>query len=182
MNSASRLASGGFAFTEVLIGAGIMIAVGAACLGAQLAATNLMNESAASAVLEERAIFAANEIAFETRWADGGALLLSKFNGSDRIDLRIPVGFASGATVWSTTITYRVVPSPVDSNSNGVVDEGRLVRIQGTTTRVLCDDVVPGGFTATRVQDNVAIQVRLLKELFGRPIAVTAATSVTIRN
>ena len=182
MTTATPRSHAGYTFAEVLIGAGIMIAVAAACLGAQLAATSRMNESAASSVLDERAIFAAKEVAFETRWCDGGSLVMSKSNSSDRLDLRTALDFVAGVPVWSPTITYRVVPSPNDANGNGILDEGQLVRTQSGATRVICDDVVPGGVTATRVGDNVAFQVRLLKLHRGRPVTVTAATSATIRN
>ena len=84
--------------------------------------------------------------------------------------------------MWSATITYHVVPSSNDANGNGVLDEGCLVRVQGAATRVICDDLVPGGFVATRVGDDVTLQVRLLRQHGGRPVAVTAATAVTIRN
>jgi hypothetical protein len=166
----------------MLAGAGIVIAVGAACIGGQLAATNLMNESAALGALEEQAIYAVQQVAFDARWADGGALLLSTSNGSRRIDLRTAVDFAGGHPVWSPTVIYRVVPSSSDSNGNGIADEGQLVRIQNGVTRVICDDVVPGGFTAIRVGDNLAIQVNLRTYHFGRPVSVSVATSATIRN
>lgn len=181
MNAASPRHAG-FSFAEVLIGAGIMIAIAGACLGVQLATTNLMGESAARSVLEERAIFAAKEVAFETRWCDGGALVMSKSNGSDRLDLCTALDYVAGVPVWSPTITYQVLPSPNDGNANGILDEGQLVRTQGGATRVICDHVVPGGFTATRVDDNVTFEVHLLGRHLGRPVAVTAATSTTIRN
>ena len=109
-------------------------------------------------------------------------VLTSTSNGSRRLDLRIALDYVAGAPVWGPTITYRVVPSPNDANGNGIVDEGQLVRTQSGVTRVLCDAVLPGGFTATRVNDNVAIQVRLLRRHKGRMVTATAATSATIRN
>lgn len=174
----------GVSILEVLVGAAIMTAIGAACLGAQFGATSLMNEAAVRSVLEERAFFAAKEVAFETRWADGTALLLSTSNGSSRADLVTPVGYddATDTPLWSTTITYQVVPSANDANNNGVVDEGCLVRVQDGDTRVICDDLANGGFSATRTGNEVAFQVRILKLYRGRTITVDAATSVTIRN
>ncbi|HLQ38414.1 MAG TPA: hypothetical protein VK348_11470 [Planctomycetota bacterium] len=180
--STGRLAEAGFSLVEVLIGATIMIAVAAACLGAQLAATKLMNESVARSQLEETAIFGAKEVAYEARWADGAALVLSTENGSSRIDLHTPVNYVAGNPVWSTTITYHVVPSPNDANGNGIHDEGMLVRVQNGKSTVICDALVTGGFTATRTGDSLALQVRLLKLYRGRPLTVVAATSATIRN
>ncbi|HEU4420397.1 MAG TPA: hypothetical protein VFT55_15785, partial [Planctomycetota bacterium] len=161
MSTAPRRSGAGFTLVDMLAGAGIVIAVAAACIGGQLAA-GLVNESAALGALEEQAIFAAQEVACDARWADGKALVLSTSNGSRRIDLRTAVDFAGGKPVWSPTVIYRVVPSSSDGNGNGIADEGQLVRIQHGVTRVICDDVVPGGFTATRAGDNLAIQVRLL--------------------
>jgi hypothetical protein len=166
----------------MLVGAGIMVAVGAACIGGQLADTNLMNESAALGALEEQAIIAVKQVAFDARWADGGAMLLTTSNGSRQIDLRTAVDLVGGNPVWSPTVTWRVVPSSNDSNGNGIVDEGQLVRIQDGVTRVICDDVVPSGFTATRTGDTLEIQVRLLRVQSGRPVTLSAATSATIRN
>lgn len=182
MTAALRRAVAGFTAVEMLIGAGIMIVVGAACIGGEQAATNQMSESAALGALEECAIFAVKEVAFESRWADGTAMLLSTSNGSRRIDLRTAVDCVGGVPVWSPTVTYRVDPSSSDSNGNGIVDEGRLVRVQNGVTRVICDDVAPSGFTATRVGDRLSIQLRLLEVHNGRPVTVTAATSATIRN
>jgi len=182
MSAAPRRCEAGFTFMEMLVGAGIMVAVGAVCFGGQLAATSTMNESAALGALEEQAIVAVKHVAFDARWADGGAMLLSTSNGSRQIDLRTAVDLAGGNPVWSPTVTYRVVPSASDSNGNGIADEGQLVRIQNGVTRVICDDVVPSGFTATRTGDTLEIQVRLLRVHCGRPVTVTAATSATIRN
>ena len=182
MSTAPRRSRAGFTLVEVLVGAGIMVAVGAACFGGQLAATNLMNDSAALGALEEQAIVAVKEVAFDARWADGGAMVLSMSNGSRRIDLRTAVDLVGGNPVWSPTVTWRVLPSSSDSNGNGIVDEGQLVRIQNGVTRVICDDVVPSGFTATRAGDTLEIQVRLLRVNAGRPVTVSAAISATIRN
>jgi type II secretory pathway pseudopilin PulG len=182
MSTVLRRFEAGFTLVEMLVGAGIMVAVGAACIGGQLAATNLMNESAALGALEEQAIIAVKQVAFDARWADGGAMLLTTSNGSRQIDLRTAVDLVGGNPVWSPTVTWRVVPSSSDSNGNGIVDEGQLVRIQDGVTRVICDDVVPSGFTATRTGDTLEIQVRLLRVQSGRPVTVSAATSATIRN
>jgi len=166
----------------MLIGAGVAMAVGAACLGGQLAATSLVNESATLGALEEQAIFAVKQVAFDARWADGTTMLLATLNGSRRIDLRTAVDFVGGHPVWSPMVSYRVVPSSSDSNGNGIVDEGQLVRIQSGVTRVICDDVVPSGFNAKRVGDTLTIELSLLRVHSGRPVTASAQTSATIRN
>jgi len=175
---------GGFTLPELLISVTILVGIGAACLGAQLGATTLMNEVTMRSVLEERAFFAVKEIAFDARWAEGAALLLSTESGCSRIDLHTPIDYdhVTHTPVWSTTITWKVVPSTRDANGNGAFDEVCLVRMQGGNTRVVCDDVVPGGFTATRVGDDVTLQVRVLKLHRGRQVAATAANNVSIRN
>lgn len=184
MSALVSRADSGFTLPELLISVTIMIGIGAACLGAQLASTGLMNEAAVRSVLEERAFFAAKEVAFDTRWAEGSALLLSTENGCARLDLHTPVDYdhATHTPVWSSTITYRVVPSSNDADGNGVFDEGCLVREQDGVSRVVCDDLVPAGFTATRVVDDMSLQVRVMKLHRGRRVVATAATVVTIRN
>ena len=184
MRTMARRTEAGLTLPEVLISAVIMIGIGAACLSTQLGATSLMNETMVRSALEERAFFTVNDVAFDTRWAEGAALLLTAENGSARIDLHTPVDYdhVTHAPVWSGTITWHVVPSSNDANGNGVFDEGCLVRVEGAASRVVCDDLVPGGFVATRTGDDVTLQVRLLRQHGGRPVALTAATAVTIRN
>ena len=82
------------------------------------------------------------------------------------------VGFAGTTADWSTPITYQLVDSGseavgngVDDDGDGVVDEGRLVRIQDSETLSIAEDVT--GFLVARVAGEDVIRV-----------TVTASTSL----
>ncbi len=172
----------GFSLQEVLIGAVIMLLMWAACLGSQLAATQLLGESVSRSMLEEKAIFATKDLAFDLRWAEGSSLLITEENDADRVDLRTAVDYAEGEPVWSTPVSYRVEAAVRDTNGNGVLDDRRLVRIQDGVTRVLCDNVASAGFTAERAGDDLALAVLLQKMHRGRWLTATANTTTSIRN
>ena len=94
----------------------------------------------------------------------------------------MPIDYVSGSPVWSSVVTYVVVPSTTDANGNGIQDEGALLRVQDGQSRVLCDEVVPGGFQATRDGDTVTVQVLLLERHDTQTISAGAAATVTLRN
>jgi type II secretory pathway pseudopilin PulG len=182
MKTTSPRSEAGFTLLEVLISAGIVLAVMAAAMGAQSVATGQMNETVARSLLREAAEFGVKEVAHDARWCDAAALILSQSNGSSRLDLRLPVDYVAGAPVWSAPITVEVVPSPIDANGNGVLDEWRLVRTADGVTRVLCDHLITGGFTATRAGNSVTLQLRLRRAHRGRPLTATVGTTVSLRN
>ena len=172
----------GFTLIEVLISASLTLAIAGACLTTQTTSTRLMSETVVRSQLEEAACFADDQVAFDTRWADRTSLVLSTENGSSRLDMHLPTGYAGGNPVWGTTITYHVVPSAIDANGDGVHDEYKLVRLQDGKTKTICDGIVAGGFTATRTGTSVALQVRLARKMGGRLVTMAGGTSATFRN
>lgn len=96
--------------------------------------------------------------------------------------------FLGGVALWSDFIEYRYEPSPVDVNTNGIADEGRIVRVgpdvQGVVrTSILCDYVPLSGFTLVRTGDRVAASLRLLTlDAQRRALELTVQTSIALRN
>lgn len=174
----------GFTVVELSIGMAIMSIILVAVLLTQHSAQRLISHETESESLDQKAHRVVEAVASDIRWADKTSLLVTQDNGSDRLDLRTPTGFADHETVWSTVITYRIVPSNVDADKNGVLDEGRLVRIQDGVARTLCDQVVAGGFLATMVDDNVRIRLSLVGRDSPSDVlqATHAQTSISLRN
>ena len=99
----------------------------------------------------------------------------------------------SGTTAYGNSIRYFVEASPVDSNNNGIQDEGRLIRAEtqpdGTVRRgTICDYVQPGGFVVVDNGDTITLTLKL-RISDGRLVSgkykvleATASTTVLHRN
>ena len=174
----------GFTLLEMVIVMTIMSIVMGVVVLSQKSTQGLMSQTSTSGLLEEKALKALEAVAFEARWSDSGSFLITQENSSDRLDLQLPVDFVSGTPVWSTPVTYRVEPSTIDADENGVMNEGRFVRIQDGVTRVLSDYVVLGGFSATMTDENVVLQLSLAKRdgTSDGLLTANAQTSISVRN
>ena len=109
--------------------------------------------------IEEAGNNATFAIASEVRWSQPDTTLITAENGSDRLDLVVATGVNGTEPIWSTPITYRYEPTPLDGNGNGALDEGVLVRIQAGRRRVLCRNVAFGGFAVTRDGSRVDLSL-----------------------
>ncbi|MFT5198413.1 MAG: prepilin-type N-terminal cleavage/methylation domain-containing protein [Planctomycetota bacterium] len=155
----TRKSKAGFTLIEMMISFSISLVLMGMVIEASDMSTQMAGTSLALGRLEEKASKASFQIATELRWAQPNTLLITVDNGSDRIDFMKAEGFAVGAVTWSTTITYMYQPSPLDSNGNGVADEGMLVRTQDGKDSILCRNVVLGSLSIT--QDGDYLQVQL---------------------
>lgn len=72
--------------------------------------------------------------------------------GADTLDFQMPTGFTGGAMTWGPTMRLALeledgeLDNGVDDNNNGLIDEGRLVRITdpfGESTRVVLAHGIP---------------------------------------
>jgi prepilin-type N-terminal cleavage/methylation domain-containing protein len=182
MNTKSKRA--GFTMLETMITLVILCVVFASASYVESSATGLLSSSTSVDYMQEKASQALESIAADARWADGAAFLITPQYGSSRLDFPIATGYVGGVTTWSPAITYVVQPSSIDANGDGVINEGRLVRIQGGKTHLLCDYVVAGGFTAVRNGQNVVLQIRLalLDHATRRVMNVNERTSISLRN
>jgi hypothetical protein len=174
----------GFTVLETVITLTILCAVFASASLVESNATGLLTTSTKKDLLQEKASRALESIAAEARWAEGAGFLITSQYGSNRLDFQVATGFAGGATTWSTTITYVVQPSSIDANGDGVINEGRLVRIQNGQTHLMCDYVTAGGFTAVRTGQNVVLNVSLaLKDYTTQRVEkANEQTSISLRN
>jgi hypothetical protein len=169
---------------ETVITLVILCTVFASVSYVESSASGVLSSSTNIDFLQERASRALESIAADARWADGAAFLITPQYASSRLDFPVATGFVGGATTWSPVITYVVQPSSIDANGDGVINEGRLVRIQSGQTHLLCDDVVAGGFTAVRAGQNVVLTIHLaLKDpQTKRVVNVNEKTSISLRN
>jgi len=174
---------GGFTMTELLIGLVVLCALFGSVALVQESTMDSMSTSSTTGLLNEEAARAMNILSSEARWAESGSFLITNQQGWARLDFRVPVGYA-GEPIWSSGITYAVVPSSGDSNGDAVLDEGNLVRTQDDQTEVLCHDVVAGGFTALPAGDNIKVQLSLarLDRKTNRLVSSDVRTSISSRN
>lgn len=149
----------GFTLVEMVISFSISLVILGMVVETGKASEQMSDTTLALGRLEEKASETSYRLATELRWAQPTTVLITVDNGSDRIDFIKADGFAAGLTTWTTPITYRYQPSPVDSNGNGIADEGILARIQDGKEQVLCRNVVAGSLTIVRDEDSIQIQV-----------------------
>lgn len=180
----SGTASSGFTLVEVAIAAVILSMILGAVVAVQGSLGGLNSTTSVSGTMVAKAQGAIEIMSAELRWAEGGSVILLAENGSARVEFQVPVDWVAGAPVWSSRIVYRVLPSTIDANDDGVLDEGRLVREQDGLTRVLAENVVLGGFTTNRAEENLVLglQVSKINHETGQVLGGNAQTSISFRN
>lgn len=83
------------------------------------------------------------------------------------IQFRRRLGFSGDKTLdWSPPVEFLMLPSPgetpgngTDDDGDGVVDENRLVRVQGGQERTVSDDIIDVQFTREANGDIVTVTV-----------------------
>jgi hypothetical protein len=174
----------GMTIFEVVCGILALVGVFGGVVLIQATLMKSLTTSALNGALSEKASRALEALVADARWAQRTALVISTENGADRLDLRVPLDWVADAPVWSSTITYRVETSAIDANDNGAADDFRFVRVQDGTTRVLCNNVAAGGFSAVLDGDRLALQIQIeqMQGHTGRLVTTDARTSVNLRN
>jgi Tfp pilus assembly protein PilE len=170
-----------------LIEAAVTVTVSLVLFGLVFQATQgliqLSSTSLAAGKLEEASGRISTTIASELRWANPETLQLTVENGSTRVDCEIAEGYDGTNTLWSTTVTFHYVPSPVDENENGVLDEGSVVREQDGITRVLGRHVSQGGLSVTSEDGTLVVSVTVFAEdRQGRDLEATTTASAQVLN
>ncbi len=175
--------SGGWTLVELLITLGVLVAATGSLVDVLRNSASLNDVVTKQGDLREHSRHVVDAMVRELRWADTSTLVVTQCNGSSKVRFRTARGYAAGAVVWSPTITYEIAASNVDSNHDGTLSEGGLVRTEGTRRTVLCNDVPSGGFSAVLTSDNLQIDLRLsATNVDRRAVSTTASAAVTLRN
>ncbi|TDJ68822.1 MAG: prepilin-type N-terminal cleavage/methylation domain-containing protein [Planctomycetota bacterium] len=156
-----RNARAGFTMIEVMIATAVTIMIFGFLYQVLYGSQRLSSTTLSLGRVEEAGSQATLAMTSEIRWADPTLLLISTEAGSSRLDFRVVDDYVGGTVLWSSMITYRYEPSPVDWDGNGVLDEGTLTRTQDGDTRVICRRVGTGGLVITQDEDTVSIQLTL---------------------
>lgn len=173
----------GFTVIEAAVTMGVSVVLFALVFQAAQGLMQLSSTSLTAGRLEEASGRITTAVASELRWANPETLLLTEESGSTRVDCEIAEGFDGAATLWSTPVTFRYVPSPVDENENGVLDEGSIVREQDGVPRVLGRHVSQGGFAVTTDNGTLSVRVTLFAEdRQGRDLQATTEAFAQILN
>jgi prepilin-type N-terminal cleavage/methylation domain-containing protein len=180
----------GFTLVELAIASGILSLVILAIYSLMHSASDSYIRDTARQTLQDNARRLMDEMCAELRDADRNNLLVTTGSYGSTIRFRKAASFDSGAgsTVWSNFIEYRCVASTVDANANGIVDEGRVIRVGpdasgATKTTVLSDYVQQGGFTAVRTGDKLDLAVTLFTLAKGKQrLDISLTSSVALRN
>ncbi len=178
-----RSREAGMSALELVITAAIFATVMGGIVGVLRTASSDADQQGARGSLDEKAWQVTDRIERELRWAQATTLLVTTLNGSSCLSYRVPASIVNGVVTWSPTITVEYQNSYVDANDDRVVDEGALVRIQNGKTRVLCDYVPKGGFSAVLTGTSVALSLTLqLTDAGKRVVASTETDTVSLRN
>jgi type II secretory pathway pseudopilin PulG len=173
----------GMSALELVITAAIFASVMAGVVTVIRTATSDSTQQSARGSLDEKAWQVTERIERELRWAQASTLLITTVNGSSCLSYRVPASIVGGVITWSSTITVEYQNSNVDANDDRVVDEGSIVRIQNGKTRVLCDYVPKGGFSAVLTGASVAMTLTLqLTDAEKRVERSQATDTVSVRN
>jgi hypothetical protein len=173
----------GMSALELVITAAIFATVMGGIVGVLRTASSDSMQQGARGSLDEKAWQVTERIERELRWAQASTLLVTTVNGSSCLSYRVPASIIGGVITWSSTITVEYQNSNVDANDDRVVDEGSIVRIQNGTTRVLCDYVPKGGFSAVLTGASVAMTLTLqLTDAEKRVVRSQATDTVSVRN
>ena len=173
----------GFTLVELMASLVALATVTAAIYSVYDQSTDAYVTMSRLGIIQEEGRRSLEAILDEARFADKGSLLITQENGSDRLDFRVPADEDAGEIVWSEPIILRYEPSSIDSNGNGIVDEGMIVRIQGGARRVLCHHVEQGELRMQREGDLVTIRLRLITTDHHRAVVGAAVeSSVRLRN
>jgi hypothetical protein len=171
----ARKRQSGFTVVELAVTVGVSLVLFAFVTQAIRGLMQLSSESLVAGRLEEAAGHVTTSMASELRWADPTTLLITAQNGSSRIDCQLAEGYDGTQTIWSTPVTFRYEPSPVDTNENGVLDEGSIVRIQDGRTRTLCRNVAQGGLAISVQSETVEVEVTVFGQgARDRPLQASA--------
>jgi len=175
--------SGGWTLVELLITLGVLVAATGSLVEVMSSSASLTSVMTRQGDLREHSRHVVDTMVRELRWADTSTVVVTQCNGSSKIRFRTARGYSAGAVVWSPTITYEIADSNVDSNHDGHLDEGGLVRIEGGRRTVLSSNVPAGGFSAVLTTDNLQIDLRLSStNVDRRAVTTTASAAVTLRN
>lgn len=173
----------GFTVLEAAVTMGVSVVLFALVFQAAQGLMQLSSTSLTAGRLEEASGRITASIASELRWANPATLLLTVESGSTRVDCEIAEGYDGVTTLWSTPVTFRYVPSPVDENENGVLDEGTIVREQDGRQRVLGRHVSAGGLEVTALNGALQVRVTLFADdRQGRELEATTAASAQVLN
>jgi type II secretory pathway pseudopilin PulG len=173
----------GFTLLELMIASVLAIGLAGLALRAVGSSAKLSGTTLVVGRLQEIASQVGLRVASELRWADPGSLILSSFNGADRVDFRVAEGWDGTNTLWSSQIACFYQPVGEDTDGDGVANEGVLLREQDGTERVLCRNVRAGSLTFVRAAENVDVSFRVFdRDAEGQLIERDAATSVTLLN
>ncbi|HTF57174.1 MAG TPA: prepilin-type N-terminal cleavage/methylation domain-containing protein [Planctomycetota bacterium] len=159
----------GFTLIEIMISVAVLAILVIGIYSALSATQNLYVAGVTRQTIQDRVRKALNDIALELRQANSGAAVPLTFGtagtaGDQSVTFQMCTGFAAGAATYGTAITFTTIngdgetDNGVDDNGNHMIDERKLVRIQGTRTILIADFVKEGSLRFTRSPAVGAVQ------------------------
>ncbi len=126
----------GFTLVELIIASFIVGLLSGGITQMLLGGSGAFRMGVTVADLETRTARTLERMSREIAAADAGAMLPADPAGGDWVEFSTPAGTAGKTIIWGPRMRYRVELAPmelnngVDDNSDGLVDEGVLVRIE----------------------------------------------------
>ena len=189
----------GFTLIEIMISVVILALLIVGIYSVMASSQNLYAAGMSRSEIQERVRRALAEIAEELRQANSGSFVPITFGTvgvptDQTVTFQTCTGFAGGVATWGVPVTFTTIDSDgeadngLDDNFNKLIDERKLVRIQGARTRVLADNLRQGSLiiTPTLAAGLVtSVRVELTIEGVddkGRILSGTDRVTVELRN
>jgi len=188
-----------FTLIEIMISVAVFAILVIGIYAALSATQNLYVAGVTRQTIQDRVRKALNDIALELRQANSGAAVPLTFGtagtgGDQSVTFQMCTGFSAGAATYGTPITYTTIngdndaDNGLDDNGNHLVDERKLVRVQGVRTILIADYVKEGTLRFTRspaVGTVQTIRVDLTLQGVddkGRVLEASGTVTVDLRN
>jgi len=196
-----RRGQDGFTLIEIMISVVILALLVLGIYQVMASSQNLYAAGMSRSEIQERVRRALAEIAEELRQANSGSFVPITFGTTapdaptdQTVTFQTCTGFAGGVATWGPAVTFTTIASDgeaengLDDNFNRLIDERKLVRIQGARTRVLADNLRQGSLTFTPALTAglvTSVRVELTIEGVddkGRILSGTDRVTVQLRN
>jgi prepilin-type N-terminal cleavage/methylation domain-containing protein len=188
-----------FTLIEIMISSAVLAILVIGIYAALSATQTLYVAGVTRQTIQDRVRKALNDIALELRQANSGAAVPLTFGtagtaGDQSVTFQMCTGFAAGAATYGPAVTFTSIngdgetDNGVDENGNRMIDERKLVRIQGTRTTLLADYLKEGSLRFTRspaVGTVQTIRVDLTLQGVddkGRVLEASGTVTVDLRN
>ena len=146
-HGSSRWRQAGMTLLEAMVCTGIVVVLAGPLISVVLVSSRSTAESASLNQISERNRISLYRVAQETRTAIGSTIVIT--NSGATLAFSLSASYDGSSVVAGDSILYNLglatgeTSNSVDDNGNGLVDEGRLIRVNASTseTTTICENI-----------------------------------------